>query len=294
MTDNDQIRADAGKDSGSRVIFLLCCLMVSSVTGIYANSYGVFYTSISAALGAGLGEVAVHATLASLVSSLTAIFTVRIFGKVPVKLIMTAGFLLVLVPGLILTFADRLLLFNVFGLIQGIGYGFFNIPVVAVISGLWFKKNRGAAMGVIFSFAGISGAIFAPLLTRLIVTIGFRHAYLSGDLLNESGQLVVCVQEAVVRRTYIAKRPILTVYIVFFILICSYSRIDSSVRQPSAKCYNRLTTRKEIGGMVTLGGTVEPLDTCDTYLIHLAFGKNKVFYLLLYCGCAHLLLSFLD
>lgn len=157
--------------------------MITSVTGIYANSYGVFFTSLSEALGAGMGDVALHASLAGLVSSFAAIASIRLLGRIPVRIMMAAGAVLLLVPGLILAFSRSILLFNLLGPVQGIGYGCFNLTVAAVIIERWFTKNTGTVLGFVFSFAGISGAVFAPLLTLFIGAFGYRTAYILMNLI---------------------------------------------------------------------------------------------------------------
>ncbi|MBQ7059027.1 MAG: hypothetical protein IJM83_06970 [Firmicutes bacterium] len=48
------------------LVLICCCLMAASSVGVFTNSVGVFYTTVSADLGVGRGAFAFHATLCAL------------------------------------------------------------------------------------------------------------------------------------------------------------------------------------------------------------------------------------
>lgn len=61
----------------------------------------------------------------------------------------------------------------------GLGLGFVactGIPASKVVAN-WFKARRGMAMGVMLSGASIGGAIFTPVMARVIAGHGWRGAY---------------------------------------------------------------------------------------------------------------------
>jgi MFS family permease len=63
-----------------------------------------------------------------------------------------------------------------FGVLGAAGIAAIQIPAAAIVS-RWFERARGAAMGVISAGASASAIVFYPLNTWLIVTLGWRAAF---------------------------------------------------------------------------------------------------------------------
>lgn len=64
-----------------------------------------------------------------------------------------------------------------YGLIAGIGITILGLAPQGGVVSLWFKENRGVAIGVAFAGTGIGALIFTPLVDRLIVWFGWRGAH---------------------------------------------------------------------------------------------------------------------
>lgn len=84
------------------LVLVSCCLMAASSIGVYTNSVGVFYTTVSADLGVGRGAFALHATLCALVTGFLSPLSARLMKKVRFQALIIAGSALALtVVGLV-------------------------------------------------------------------------------------------------------------------------------------------------------------------------------------------------
>ncbi len=160
-------------------ILLVCCGMMASSVGLSHNAYGVFYTPVSGALGVGRGAIAMHATLTGIVTGLCSPIAVRLMRRVHVRFIVAGGVLFACSSYVLMAFATKLWMFNLLGILRGIGDCGFYIPIITILIGNWFKKGQGAIIGLTMSFSGIAGAILSPALTAIILRYGYKTAYIA-------------------------------------------------------------------------------------------------------------------
>lgn len=160
------------------LIALLCCGMAASSVGICLNAYGVFFTPLSNALGVGRGTVSLHATLSGLTTGFVSLLVVKLLHRVPLKRLILIGLILICSATICMSFATQIWMFNVLGIVRGIGCACYYLPVLTIILGNWFEKMRGTITGIVLSFSGVSGAVFSPLLTYFISLYGYKVTYL--------------------------------------------------------------------------------------------------------------------
>jgi MFS family permease len=63
-----------------------------------------------------------------------------------------------------------------YALVGGIGMSTLTVPVMVTIS-RWYVKKRGLMIGIVQAGGGAGGLLFSPLAGYLILTFGWRHAY---------------------------------------------------------------------------------------------------------------------
>ncbi|HWP80101.1 MAG TPA: MFS transporter [Candidatus Acidoferrum sp.] len=158
-------------------IWLVCCGMMASSVGLSHNAYGVFYTPVSQALGVGRGAVAMHATLTGVVTGLCSPIAVRLLRRVHVKVLVAGGAMLACSSYILMAFATEVWMFNLLGVLRGIGDCGIYLPIITMLLGNWFKKGQGTIVGLTMSFSGIAGAILSPALTAIILRYGYQTAY---------------------------------------------------------------------------------------------------------------------
>ncbi len=160
------------------LVLLACCGCTAGSIGICLNAVGVFYTPVTTALGFSRGAFALHATITSVTTGLLSPAAAYLFQRWSTRALMTTGVLLAVLATAAMSVADTLWLFYVLGFLRGVGCTLFSSTPVTMIIGHWFKRRHGFAIGLVFSFSGIAGAMFSPWFSHLIAQIGWRQTYL--------------------------------------------------------------------------------------------------------------------
>lgn len=155
-----------------------CCGIAASTIGMLTNPIGVFYTPVAAALGVGRGTFALHTSLCTLLAGFLSPFAAKMMKKVPVRLLLTFGIVLACGSTALMAFATNVWAFYGLGLVKGVGFAFCTLMPVTAIIGNWFEARRGMATGIALAFSGLGGAIFSPMLTALIGSVGWEKTYL--------------------------------------------------------------------------------------------------------------------
>ena len=143
-----------------------CCGIAASSIGMLTNSAGVFYSPVAAALGVGRGAFAL------------------LMKKFPIRLLLTIGILFSCGSTALMSVTHSIWGFYVLGLAKGIGFAFCTLMPITTIIGNWFEARRGMATGIALAFSGLGGAIFSPMLTSLIQSVGWEKAYLLSAVIS--------------------------------------------------------------------------------------------------------------
>ena len=73
------------------IVLLCCCGLAGASIGVSINTSGVFYEPVSQSLGILRGNFAMHMTIFSVVTAITALFVPRILKKVNYKVLLFIG-----------------------------------------------------------------------------------------------------------------------------------------------------------------------------------------------------------
>lgn len=160
------------------ITIAVCCALAASAIGICNNSVGVFFTPVSKALGIGVGAFSLHATISNLVAGLLCPMGMMLSRKYNYRAIMSTGIVLASGATMFMSLGGDIWLYYVLGAIRGIGCSLFALPTITTIIGNWFEEKHGFAMGLTLSFSGLSGAIFSPMFSLIIIAAGWRIAYI--------------------------------------------------------------------------------------------------------------------
>ena len=167
------------KGNGRYLLTLICCcLLAASSVGIFTNSVGVFYSPVSGDLGVGRGAFALHATLCALVMGFLCPLAAKLLKRFPFRPLLLSGAVLAAGSTALMATAQNVWTFYVLGILRGIGMTMFSLMPVTTIINNWFREKHGLAVGIALSFSGIAGAVFSPLLSGLIQSLGWRNAFL--------------------------------------------------------------------------------------------------------------------
>lgn len=173
--------------------------MVAVSLGLFTNAYGVFYTPLAEKLGTGRGAVAVHTTIAGMVTAFSQPLMVRLLDKVRLQWLILTGMVLMAGTTVLTALADSVWLLNLIGIVRGIGIGCCYVPVVTTVLGNWFFKSYGLISGITLSFSGLSGAILSQVLTGMLSRYGMQTT-----LLIVTGGIIVLLLPALL---FVRARP---------------------------------------------------------------------------------------
>lgn len=159
------------------IILAVCCGLSASSIGISINCSGIFYTPVSESLGILRGSFAMHMTIFSMVTALASFFIPTLMKKVPYKLLLTVSSIVAVITTALMGFVDNLLMFYVLGALRGASTALFaSVPLTMIINN-WFVEKHGLATSLVFSFSGVAGTLFSPILSSCIEKYGWQTSY---------------------------------------------------------------------------------------------------------------------
>ena len=164
------------------VVVALCGMLASSV-GVGMNTAGLFFTPVSIDLGISRGSISFTSTIVSIMSALVAMVLPKILNVKSFKPIVWISTLMIVGGTALLSICNSSLLLYIFNFIRGAGIGLSHFVMVTLVLNNWFKAKYSIVAGVVLSFSGIPGAVFSSLISKIIVSFGWRIGYLSVALL---------------------------------------------------------------------------------------------------------------
>lgn len=162
---------------------IACCCMSLSTLGLVMNCVGVFYSPMATDLGVGRGTVAMFATICTLMNGFAAPLFRRAIQRFPLRMVLSAGIIISALCTFGISRSTQMWQLYLLGALQGTSLSFYSsVPVNMLISN-WFEKNHGLATGIAMCFSGLGGAVFSPIFTMAIGSLGWRNAYMLLGLL---------------------------------------------------------------------------------------------------------------
>lgn len=159
------------------VVAVLLCGVTITAVGMPVMTNGVFITPIADDLGVYRGSVAMHNTLTMLAKAVMSLYVPILFKRFTFKKILLTGVLLASLSNYMLGWVESIWLFNLLGIIRGIGTGMLAWVPITIIINEWFEEKHGLVMSIVLSFSSITGAIFSPVFTLLIESFGWAFTY---------------------------------------------------------------------------------------------------------------------
>lgn len=158
------------------VAMTMCGLAISAV-GLPIMTNGVFITPIADSLGVYRGSVAMHNTLTLLMKAIMSLYVSRLIRRFGLKQVIITGALLGGVSNYLLGWVGSIWLFNILGIFRGIGTGMLAWVPLTIVINEWFSEKHGMVTSIVLSFSSITGAVFSPVFTSLISSLGWEQSY---------------------------------------------------------------------------------------------------------------------
>jgi len=165
------------KKKNSLFLIITLCLMAASSIGLFLNTFGIFFTPIADSLNEKRGTVAIISTILIFSSAIFSIILPRVANDRNYKKIYIAGIIGTVCSLVFMANAASLLMLYAGALLLGVSFSVYHMVMITTIINSSFDENIGTINGVVFSFAGIAGAVFAPLFSAVIERRGWRAGF---------------------------------------------------------------------------------------------------------------------
>ena len=163
--------------------------------GLILKLSGLFFKSMSADLCVSSGQISMTLSITNIISAFSGLYIVRKMTSDNLQSIIRTGTLLVVLPTIVMAFADNIYYLYILSTLRGFGAGMIGPVLVTVIIGNWFISKQAIVTSIVFGSSGIIGAVFSPIISYLILNIGWRKASIVSGLI----MLAFCLPAAILQ-----------------------------------------------------------------------------------------------
>ena len=153
--------------------FIMCFAM-----GTILNCYSLFIKPICEDLGYARQQIALNASIHSCGQMTIALFSGKIFTRFKPRTVMIVSAVVMTAATIGYSFATTLPVFYLCAILVGLSMGGITTVPLSLIISNWFHQKRGTAIGICFTGSGVGGMIFSPVVGSVILSHGWRAAFL--------------------------------------------------------------------------------------------------------------------
>lgn len=157
-------------------------LIGACASGLYiasaglGNCLGLFYRSLAAAIGSGIGSVSLCITMCAVVTGFAAKLMPVILKRFPFKLIILAGTGMLVGGTFVSSFATAFPMLLVCFLVKGLGGCLIGMTSINYVVDNWFYEGSGTVLGVGMSMSGVVAALLSPWFSSMIEANGWQFS----------------------------------------------------------------------------------------------------------------------
>ncbi|MBQ3009380.1 MAG: MFS transporter [Oscillospiraceae bacterium] len=155
------------------LILIAAVCIQGGIIGIMVNCTGVIFSAIIEDLGFRSGDLSIYYTIRAFLQAAACGITTKLFLNKNSKLIMTGLATLGLAGYVGMYFYTQLWQWYFSGVLVGICMSCV-LVVIPVVLNNWFATKNGLVIGIAMAASGLAGAVFSPVLSSLITTMGWR------------------------------------------------------------------------------------------------------------------------
>lgn len=155
------------------LILIAAVCIQGGIIGIMVNCTGVIFSAIIEDLGFRSGDLSIYYTIRAFLQAAACGITTKLFLNKNPKLIMTGLATLGLAGYVGMYFYTQLWQWYFSGILVGICMSCV-LVVIPVVLNNWFATKNGLVIGIAMAASGLAGAVFSPVLSSMIVSMGWR------------------------------------------------------------------------------------------------------------------------
>lgn len=154
------------------ILFAAVCIQ-GGIIGILVNCTGVIFSAIIEDLGFRSGDLSIYYTIRAFLQAAACGVTTKLFLSKNPKIVMTGLGALGLAGFVGMYFYTSLWQWYFSGVLVGICMSCV-LVVIPVVLNNWFATRNGMVIGIAMAASGLAGAVFSPVLSSFIVSMGWR------------------------------------------------------------------------------------------------------------------------
>lgn len=158
-------------------VLIAACANIALALGLIINISGLFFQPIIDDLHLSMGQVSTTVAIFNMCLALGGLIFPKIMPHIRYKKLVLISLVIVIVCSFGIAFCHSIWTLYLLNAIRGIFAGFFGPVASTIVVNQWFRKKTGFFSGMVFGFAGIVGAIFAPITTYFIQAYSWRGGY---------------------------------------------------------------------------------------------------------------------
>ena len=159
------------------VIVVCCCLIMGFDVGISMSCAGIFYPSVSEALGVQVGTFSLYMSFSFLTSALMLSVAGNLLQKYSARWLLTLNSVALGVIIAAMGFLKAVWEFYIVGALMGVTLAFLLYLSFPTLLNRWFNAKVGFFMGICSAASGIGGILLNPVGAWLITNYSWRGAY---------------------------------------------------------------------------------------------------------------------
>ena len=160
------------------IILICCCLLTGATTGI-TNVAGLFYNPVCSDLGILRGTFNLQSLIGTAVTTVTLMMMPKVLQRYSIKRLLTFAVISVSISYLLDSFNNGVVGFFIVNMGRSFCSSFYNNIITFLIINSWFKENNGMASSIMMCCSGAAGAVFSPVISKVITKFGWRNGYRS-------------------------------------------------------------------------------------------------------------------
>ncbi len=155
------------------LILIAAVCIQGGIIGVMVNCTGVIFSAIIEDLGFRSGDLSIYYTIRAFLQAAACGITTKLFLNKNPKVIMTGLATLGLAGYVGMYFYTQLWQWYFSGVLVGICMSCV-LVVIPVVLNNWFATKNGLVIGIAMAASGLAGAVFSPVLSSMIVSMGWR------------------------------------------------------------------------------------------------------------------------
>lgn len=165
------------------IMLAFCILSAFIYVGLCSNTVSLYVQPVSDANGFPRGAFTVKNSLASVIIGISSLLYGKITARFRLKDVLTVGAACIIVCYVLQIFARSLPMFYLSAIFQGVGLGLCSSTALTLMLNRWFSAHFGLLTGLVYTATSVGGAIFFPLIGRMISSSSYARGFVFSAIL---------------------------------------------------------------------------------------------------------------